>query len=59
MLAYSEKEEETFEIYSRFRLDGLSKQEALVNLIIMDFKITPKILDTIKTYDKNIFWKFY
>ena len=59
MLAYSEKEEEVFEIYSRFRLDGLSKQEALINLMIMKYKITPKILDTIKTYDKHIFWKFY
>jgi hypothetical protein len=58
-ITYSQEEEEVFEIYSSLRIDGCSKKEALVNLIIMDFKITPSILDTIKTYDKNIFWSFY
>ena len=56
---YSEKDHEVFEVYSRFRLDGQSKQQALVSLMIMEYKITPKILDAIKTYDKQIFWSFY
>ena len=56
---YSEENHEVFEVYSRFRLDGQSKQQALVSLIIMEYKITPKILDAIKTYDKHIFWSFY
>ena len=56
---YSEENHEVFEVYSRFRLDGQSKQQALVSLMIMDYKITPKILDAIKTYDKQIFWSFY
>jgi len=58
-LEYSEKDEEVFEVYSRLRLDGNTKQQALVSLMIMDYKITPKILDAIKTYDKQIFWSFY
>ena len=56
---YSEENHEVFEVYSRFRLDGQSKQQALVSLMIMEYKITPKILDAIKTYDKQIFWSFY
>jgi len=56
---YSEENHEVFEVYSRFRLDGLTKQQALINLMIMEYKITPKILDAIKTYDKQIFWSFY
>jgi hypothetical protein len=56
---YSEENHEVFEVYSRFRLDGQSKQQALISLMIMDYKITPKILDAIKTYDKQIFWSFY
>ena len=56
---YSEKDQEVFEVYSRFRLDGQTKQQALVSLMIMEYKITPKILDAIKTYDKQIFWSFY
>jgi len=58
-LEYSEKDEEVFEVYSRLRLDGNTKQQALVSLMIMDYKITPSILDAIKTYDKHIFWSFY
>ena len=56
---YSEENHEVFEVYSRFRLDGQSKQQALISLMIMEYKITPKILDAIKTYDKHIFWSFY
>ena len=56
---YSEENHEVFEVYSRFRLDGQTKQQALVSLMIMEYKITPKILDAIKTYDKQIFWSFY
>ena len=56
---YSEENHEVFEVYSRFRLDGQSKQQALISLMIMEYKITPKILDAIKTYDKQIFWSFY
>ena len=49
-LEYSEKDEEVFEVYSRLRFVGL---------MIMDYEITPKIIDAIKTYDKQIFWSFY
>ena len=56
---YTKEDHEIFEVYSRFRLDGQSKQQALVSLMIMEYKITPKILDAIKTYDKQIFWSFY
>ena len=58
-LEYSEKDEGVFEVYSKLRLDGNTKQQALVSLIIMDYEITPKILDAIKTFDKQIFWSFY
>ena len=58
-LEYSEKDEEVFEVYSRLRLDGNTKQQSLISLMIMDYEITPKILDAIKTYDKQIFWSFY
>ena len=58
-LEYSEKDHEVFEVYSRFRLDGQTKQQALISLMIMEYKITPKIIDAIKTYDKQIFWSFY
>ena len=58
-LEYSEKDHEVFEVYSRLRLDGNTKQQSLVSLMIMDYKITPSILDAIKTYDKQIFWSFY
>ena len=51
-LEYSEKDEEVFEVYSRLRLDGNTKQQSLISLMIMDYKITPSILDAIKTYDK-------
>ena len=56
---YSEENHEVFEVYSRFRLDGQTKQQALVSLMVMEYKITPKIIDAIKTYDKQIFWSFY
>ena len=56
---YSEENHEVFEVYSRFRLDGQTKQQALISLMIMEYRITPKILDAIKTYDKQIFWSFY
>ena len=58
-IEYSEKDHEVFEVYSRFRLDGQTKQQALVSLMVMEYKITPKIIDAIKTYDKQIFWRFY
>ncbi len=58
-IEYSEKDHEVFEVYSRFRLDGQTKQQALISLMIMEYKITPKIIDAIKTYDKQIFWSFY
>ena len=58
-IEYSEKDHEVFEVYSRFRLDGQTKQQALISLMIMEYKITPSILDAIKTYDKQIFWSFY
>ncbi len=58
-IEYSEKDHEVFEVYSRFRLDGQTKQQALISLMVMEYKITPKIIDAIKTYDKQIFWSFY
>lgn len=56
---YSEKDHEVFEVYSRFRLDGQTKQQALISLMIMEYSITPKIINAIKEYDKQIFWSFY
>jgi hypothetical protein len=56
---YTEKDHEVFEVYSRFRLDGQSKQQALITLMQMEYTITPKIINAIKKYDKQIFWSFY
>ena len=56
---YTEKDHEVFEVYSRFRLDGQSKEQALIALFEMEYKITPKIINAIKKYDKHIFWSFY
>ena len=56
---YTEKDQEVFEVYSRFRLDGQTKQQALITLMEMDYKITPKIINALKMYDKQIFWSFY
>ena len=56
---YTEKDQEVFEVYSRFRLDGLTKQQALITLMEMEYKITPKIINALKKYDKQIFWSFY
>ena len=56
---YSEKDHEVFEVYSRFRLDGLTKQQALITLMEMEYKITPKLINAFKKYDKYIYWSFY
>ena len=56
---YTEEDHEVFEVYSRFRLDGQSKEQALIALFEMEYKITPKIINAIKKYDKQIFWSFY
>ena len=56
---YTEKDQEVFEVYSRFRLDGQTKQQALITLMEMDYKITPKIINALKMYDKQIFWSFF
>ncbi len=56
---YTEKDQEVFEVYSRFRLDGLTKQQALITLMEMEYKITPKIINALKMYDKQIFWSFF
>ena len=58
-IEYTEKDQEVFEVYSRFRLDGLTKQQALITLMEMEYKITPKIINALKMYDKQIFWSFY
>ena len=58
-IEYTEKDHEVFEVYSRFRLDGLTKQQALITLMEMEYKITPKIINALKMYDKQIFWSFY
>ena len=58
-IEYTEKDHEVFEVYSRFRLDGQSKQQALITLMEMEYTITPKIINALKMYDKQIFWSFY
>ncbi len=58
-IEYTEKDQEVFEVYSRFRLDGLTKQQALITLMEMEYTITPKIINALKMYDKQIFWSFY
>ena len=58
-IEYTEKDHEVFEVYSRFRLDGLTKQQALITLMEMEYTITPKIINALKMYDKQIFWSFY
>ena len=58
-IEYTEKDQEVFEVYSRFRLDGLTKQQALITLMKMEYTITPKIINALKMYDKQIFWSFY
>ena len=56
---YTEEDHEVFEVYARFRLDGQSKEQALIALFDMDYEINPKIINAIKKYDKHIFWSFY
>ena len=56
---YTEKDHEVFEVYSRFRLDGQSKEQALIALFEMEYKITPKLINAFKKYDKYIFMGFY
>ena len=56
---YTEEDHEVFEVYSRFRLDGLTKQQALITLMEMEYKITPKLINAFKKYDKYIFMGFY
>jgi len=58
-IEYTEKDQEVFEVYSRFRLDGLTKQQALITLMEMEYKITPKLINAFKKYDKYIYWSFY
>ena len=58
-LKYTDEDHEVFEVYARFRLDGLTKQQALITLMEMEYKITPKIINALKMYDKQIFWSFY
>ena len=55
---YSDLENEIFEVYSRLRLEGVSKYQAIEYLMIMKYKLTPKIFKTIEKYDKNIFFGF-
>ena len=59
LVRYTEEDHEVFEVYSRFRLDGQTKQQALITLMEMEYKITPKIINALKMYDKQIFWSFY
>ena len=56
---YTEEVHEVFEVYSRFRLDGQSKEQALIALFEMEYKITPKLINAFKKYDKYIFMGFY
>jgi hypothetical protein len=55
---YSDLENEIFEVYGRLRLEGVSKYQAIEYLMIMKYKLTPKIFKTIEKYDKNIFFGF-
>ncbi len=49
---YTDLENEVFEVYGRLRLEGRSKYQALEDLIITGYKLTPKICKTIERYDK-------
>ena len=55
---YTDLENEIFEVYGRLRLEGRSKYQALEDLIITGYKLTPKICKTIEKYDKSIFFGF-
>ena len=51
----TELESEMLTVYARCRLDGMSKEGALAMLFEMEYKVTPLVLDAIRTQDKYIF----
>ena len=58
-MAYPEKmsreEEEMCEVYARFRIDGCSREDAIRYMMLMEYKLTPRVISEIKLNDKHIF----
>jgi len=59
-MAYPEpmtnQEEEMCEVYARFRLDGCSREHALMYMVgVLEYKLTPRVIHEIKFNDKHIF----
>ncbi len=58
-MAYPEKmsreEEEMCEVYARFRIDGCSRDQAIGYMMLMEYKLTPRVIHEIKLNDKHIF----
>tara|TARA_Y100001951_G_C11261217_1_gene252648 strand:+ start:581 stop:763 length:183 start_codon:yes stop_codon:yes gene_type:complete len=58
-VAYPEKmsreEEEMCEVYARFRIDGVSREDAIRYMMLMEYKLTPRVIHEIKLNDKHIF----
>ena len=51
----SEIETEMMAVYAGLRLDGISKENALAMLFVMEYKVTPLVLKAIREQDKYIF----
>ena len=59
-MSYPEKmtriEEEMCEVYARFRLDGCTREHALMYMIeVLQYKLTPRVINEIKLNEKHIF----
>ena len=48
-------ESEMLTVYARFRVEGMTKTESLAMLFELGYKVTPLVLDAIRTQDKYIF----
>ena len=53
---YTQAEDEMLNAYSRFRLDGVSKESALSYLFELGYKVTPSVVHTINKFSKHIFF---
>ena len=51
----SEIETEMMAVYAGLRLDGISKENALAMLFVMEYKVAPLVLKAIREQDKYIF----
>ena len=49
------EENEMCEVYARFRLDGCSRDQAIRYMMLMEYKLTPRVITEIKLNDKHIF----